>query len=169
MAQWFQTYFSADAQITALNTAITSNATDTTTLTGFETNYSGLASTVASTTATFVATPNSTNATAVINAYGELLNERGYSLVVSLAKPVLEAGIVSRTVAPLKAAMLDAAQKLDAAAQALGTNPTLTNAQLQKNINAVALQAWAFYNALMAGQAQGKPADLQPAIDFLVN
>jgi hypothetical protein len=165
---FYSSYFSGDSQMTALNSAISSNTTDTALVAHYSTAYAALFTTVSSTEATAIATLNQTNLDAYAAAVvARFTNAAGQSAACSLADLQVNGKtgtIMTRTLSLLQAALQDAITQIQGAIPALVASGTVANATLAANLNAQVNIAIGFLNS--SGQYQ-KPADLQPAINWL--
>ena len=171
MSQFWQTYFSGDAQITALNAAITSNGTDTALVATYSTARANLFSAVGTAEATAFATPNSTNLNALVTAVQNrdtLINANSKAATVADQAVNGQTGtIMTRTVPLIVAALQVAVVKVNAAIAAIGYggSVTVTNAALRDSLAPQVAVANAF---LLQSASWLKPGDFAGAVAWLV-
>lgn len=173
MSQEWQTYFSADSQMTTLNGDLTSNTTDLGLVSTYANARATLFSAVATAEATALATPNSTNLNALVTAITNRDTQiAGNSFAAMVADRAVNGSgqadgtIMVRTVPDIISALTDAIAKVNAAIVAIGygTGVTVANAALRDRLAAQVAVA----QTLLSGSSSWKrPGDMTGALNWL--
>jgi hypothetical protein len=167
MPNEIQSYFSADSALTTLNTALSSNATDIALVKTYSDSKESLYAATGSAESTAAESPTQVNLDAVVTAWTNFRTQSdGNGRAAIIGAEAIRQVAFDRTIAPLKAALLDAVAKLDAAITAIGYTSAVTvaNVALRDRLTDGCNKARKYYEL---SAAWTKIEQCQGAIDFL--